>query len=134
MITVNVQIRGLDALRANFDKAPGLTLKYLAAATRAALFAVDKQVNEGGIMQFKTPRSRRTGQLVARFGLNKEYKNGGLSGSTGPTVHYAPYVYFGTKRSGPNKYMDRIALAAEPEVHAIFQKAIDTVVEKTARI
>lgn len=133
MIGVQVKIEGLDALQANFKRAPNLTLKYLAQATKAALAEVDKQAVDSN-MQFKTPRSLRTGHLVGRWGIERKFYNGGLAGETGPTVNYAPYVYFGTRRNGPNKYMDRIARAAEPAINKHFQTAVDIIVEKTARI
>lgn len=133
MIAVQVQISGLEALRSNFEKAPSLTLKYLAEATLAAVAEVDRQAVDSN-MQFKTPRSRRTGHLVARWGLNRRIENGGLRASTGPTVKYAPYVYYGARGRTPNKYMDRIAKAAEPAVNKHFQQAVDTVVKRTAKI
>ena len=134
MIAVQVQIRGLDALRRNFDRAPSLTLKYLADATKRSIHHIDAQVTEGGIMQFKTPRSKRTGHLVARFGSHKEFINGGLAGFTGPSVHYAPYVYHGTRGRRGNKYMDRIAKAAEPGINKIFNEAVAEIARVTARI
>ena len=66
MIEVRVSVRGLDALRANFSKAPALTLKYLAKATSAAIFEVEKQAIDSNF-QFKTPRAQRTGQLQQSF-------------------------------------------------------------------
>lgn len=134
MIALNIQIKGLDQLRANFQKAPSLTLKYLALATKASIAEVEKNVTEGGIMQFKTPRSKRTGHLVGRWGVgSRGFTRGGLSGFTGPSVTYAPYVYFGTRRMGPNKYIDRIARAAEPAVEKHFQTAVDTIVSNLAK-
>jgi len=135
MIAVNIQIKGLDQLRANFQKAPSLTLKYLAMATKAAVMEVEKNVTEGGIMQFKTPRSKRTGHLVGRWGVagSRGFTRGGLSGFTGPSVDYAPYVYFGARGRQPNKYMDRIAHAAEPAVEKHFQQAVDIIVDNLAR-
>lgn len=134
MITVHVEIKGLDRLRANFAKAPSLTLMYLARAVRASIAEVDSNVNEGGIMQFKTPRSRRTGMLVARWGLQRRFSDGGLRGETGPTVSYAPYVYNGVRGRAPNKYLDRIAAAAEPNINKHFNDAAERVVQKLAKI
>jgi hypothetical protein len=136
MIDMKVSIVGLDALRSNFAKAPGLTLKYLAQATEAAIFEVDSHVNEGGIMQFKTPRPLRTGQLVARWGVGdaRGFSRDRLSGYTGPSVKYASAVYHGTKRGGPNKYLDRITRVAEPGVQKHFQDAVNKVVAQTAKL
>ena len=131
MIAVNIQIQGLDQLRRNFQKAPSLTLKYLALATKASIAEVDKNVTEGGIMQFKTPRSKRTGHLVGRWGIggHRGFTKGGLSGFTGPSVTYAPYVYFGARGRQPNKYMDRIASAAEPAIQKHFQTAVEIIAD-----
>lgn len=133
MIEVQVRVQNLDVLRANFRTAPALTLKYLAKATSASIFEVEKQAVDRNF-QFKTPRPRRTGQLANSFAFGRRIAPDGLSGSIGPTVRYAPYVYFGTARGlRPNKYMDRIARAAEPKVQEHFQKAVDTIVDKLAK-
>lgn len=133
MIEMKIEVKNLDKLRANFRKAPALTLKYLSAATEAALFEVEKQAIDSNF-QFKLPRIRRTGQLQQSFAHGRRIDKGGLRGSIGPTVRYAPYVYFGTKRGiRPNKYMDRIAKAATPDVEKHFQKATDTIVNHLAK-
>ena len=132
MITLTVRVDGLDRLQSAFKQAPNITLKYLALATKASIFEIDKQVDEGGIMQFKTPRSRRTGLLVSTFGQNKRFEKGGLRGVTGPTRNYAASVYFGRRGSGANKYIDRIALKAEPGVTRHFQKATENIVRRLA--
>lgn len=133
MIALTVRVEGLDRLRGAFQRAPQNTLKYLALATRAAVFEIDKQVDEGGIMQFRTPRSQRTGFLVATWGEKKRFDRGGLRGTTGPTMHYAPYVYFGTRRSAPNRYIDRIVAAATPGVEKHFNTAVDKIVNNLAK-
>ena len=133
MIEVQVRVQGLDELRANFQKAPGLTLKYLAKATAASIFEVEKQAVDRNF-QFKTPRAQRTGQLANSFSFGRYISPTGLQASIGPTVRYAPYVYYGTTRGlRPNKYMDRIARAAEPKVQEHFQKAVDTIVTNLAK-
>jgi hypothetical protein len=145
MITVNVQVRGLDQLRSNFKQAPNLTLTYLAKATTASIAEIEKNVTEGGIMQYRTPRSKRSGHLVSRWGLGdaRGSNNRGLRAWTGPSVNYAWNVYVGyrtdPKRNrtiywGPNKYMDRIADAATPGINRHFQTAVDTIVAKIAKI
>lgn len=133
MIAVNIQVQNLDKLRANFAKAPAMTLKYLARATAAAIFEVEKQAVDKNF-QFKTPRAQRTGQLQQSFAFGRRIAPDGLSASIGPTVRYAPYVYFGTTRGlRPNKYMDRIAEAATPGVQKHFQKAVDNVISNLAK-
>lgn len=132
MIAVTVRIDGLDSLRAAFRRAPNQTLKYLASATRASIFELDKQAIDSN-MQFRTPRSRRTGQLVARWGIDKRFERGGLRGTTGLTVNYAPYVYFGKRGMRPNKYIDRIADAAAPQIQKHFDTALDKIVTNLAK-
>lgn len=132
MISVSVRINNLDQLRANFRKSPALTLKYLAKATSAAIFEVEKQAIDPNF-RFKTPRARRTGQLQQSFAHGRRIDKNGLRATIGPTVQYAPHVYYGTKRGiRPNKYMDRIAKAAEPGVEKHFNKAVDIIVDKLA--
>jgi hypothetical protein len=125
MITVKVDIRNLDALRSNFSKAPALALSYLSKATKAAIFEIEKQAVDTNF-QFKTPRAERTGYLALSFGYGRYIAPTGLYGWIGPTAHYAPYVYFGTSRGiRPNRYMDRIAAAAEPYINKHFGTAVD---------
>lgn len=133
MIEMQIKVQNLDTLRANFRKAPMLTLKYLAAATKASISEVKKQAVDANF-QFKWPRARRTGQLAQSFSHGIKLEQGGLRGSIGPTVRYAPYVYFGNSRGlRPNKYMDRIAKAATPHVEKQFEKATEKIVENLAK-
>ncbi len=132
MIAIQVHVKGLDALRANFSKAPGLTLKYLAKATSASIFEVEKESIDRNF-QFVTPRAQRTGQLQQSFAHGRRISPDGLSGSIGPTVRYAPYVYYGYKGRRANKYMDRIAKAAEPQIQKHFEKAVDIIVDNLAK-
>lgn len=134
MIAVKVHITNLDALRRNFERAPGLTLKYLGKATTAAIFEVEKQAVDRNF-QFKWPRSARTGMLQQSFSFGRYIARGGLYASIGPTVHYAPHVYFGTRRGMvPNRYMDRIAAAAEPQITKHFEDAVDRIVTDIAKL
>lgn len=134
MIALRVSITNLDALRDNFAKAPGLALKYLSAATKAAIFEVEKQAVDENF-RFKTPRALRTGYLALSFGYGRRIAPSGLRGSIGPTAHYASYVYNGTRHGiAPNRYMDRIAVAAEPEVNRHFEQAVDKLVGDIARV
>ena len=134
MIAVTVRISNLEALRTNFQRAPSLALKYLAQATSASIFEVEKQAVDRNF-QFKWPRSMRTGMLQQSFSFGRYFAPGGLYGSIGPTVHYAPHVYFGTRMGlRPNPYMDRIARAAEPAVSRHFETAIDKFVSELADV
>lgn len=134
MITVKVEIKNLAALRSNFGRAPTLALKHLSKAVAASVFEVEKQAVDRNF-QFKTPRALRTGFLQQSFSYGRYIAPGGLRASIGPTAHYAPYVYFGTRRGiRPNLYMDRIARAAEPHIGKHFEKAVDLFVSDLAKI
>lgn len=134
MIEVTVRPRNVRELRHNFRRAPNLALKYLSRATKAGILEVEKQADDSNF-QFKTPRAQRTGQLQRSFAHGRRFSADGLRGAIGPTVFYAPYVYFGTNRGlRPNRYMDRIAKAAEPAVNKHFEKAIDTFINEIARV
>ena len=133
-VALTVRIEGLDRLQSAFRQAPALTLTYLAKATSAALFEVEKQAVDSNF-RFRTPRSQRTGQLQQSFAFGRSISANGLRGTIGPTVRYAPYVYYGTRWGiRPNPYMDRIADAATPGVNKHFQKAVDIIVDKLAGI
>jgi hypothetical protein len=137
MITATVRIENLDQLRANFRKAPALTLDRLAAATKASIFEIEKLADDSGdsgLFRFKTPRAERTGYLALSFGYGRRFDRSGLRGSIGPTAHYAPYVYLGARGREPNPFMDRIAKAAEPEINRHFEKAVDQVVSAIAKV
>lgn len=134
MIAVQIKIENLSTLRANFQRAPTLALKRLSKATAASLFEIEKQAVDRNF-QFKTPRPLRTGLLQQSFSYGRYLAPSGLYGSIGPTVHYAPYVYFGTRRGiRPNWFMDRIASAAESNINRHFETAIDGFVSDLAKI
>lgn len=134
MIAVTVRIDGLNALRRNFSRSPQLALSYLSKATRASIFEVEKQAVDRNF-RFKTPRAMRTGYLQQSFAFGRYISPSGLTASIGPTAHYAPYVYFGTSRGvRPNKYMDRIARAAEPDINRHFERAVELFIRDLADI
>jgi hypothetical protein len=133
MISLRIEIRNLNELRANFAKAPGTALRYLSQATKAAIFEVEKQAVDANF-RFKWPRSMRTGYLQLSFAYGRHFAPSGLSASIGPTAHYAPYVYWGTYRQAANPYMDRIADAAAPHVNRRFEEAVDGLVAEIARV
>lgn len=132
MISVNLQIENLDQLRSNFGKAPQLTLKYLSAAVKASIFAIEKQAIDRNF-QFKTPRGRRTGWIERSFAFGRYIEP--LVGSIGPTATYAPYVYFGTRRGiKPNPFMDRVASASEKDINKFFNEAVDKLTDDLAKV
>ena len=61
-----------------------------------------------------------TGML--RNSIGTTISNGGLSAEIGPTVHYAPYLEYGTRRMPPQPYMGP---AAERRAEA-FVKAVES--------
>jgi hypothetical protein len=131
---VSIRIENLDALQRNFGQAPARALTYLAKATAASLFEIEKQAVDRNF-QFRTPRAKRTGFLQRSFDFGRYVAPGGLSASIGPTMPYAPFVYYGTRRGiRPNPYMDRIAKAAVPGVTRQFQDAIDAFTAELAAV
>lgn len=135
MAAVTVTVEGLDQLRANFKKYPDVSKKYLNKAIAASIILLERNADDSGdskLFQFKTPRAKRTGMLALSF--KQGMKFGDLYGEIGPTVNYAPYVYYGTKRSTPNPYMDRIAKASEKDISTFFADALKYITEDISKI
>lgn len=131
---VSIRIENMDKLQRNFALAPSTALKWLAKATAAATFEIEKQAVDANF-RFKTPRAKRTGFLQQSFSFGRYIAPGGLSASIGPTAKYAPYVYYGTRRGiRPNPYMDRIAKAAKPGIEKLFGQAIDGFAAEVASV
>lgn len=131
MISLTVTIKNLSQLHDAFRRAPANTLKWLARATQASIFEVEKQAVDANF-RFKWPRSMRTGYLALSFAYGRQIAPSGLRASIGPTANYAPHVYWGTFRQAANPYMDRIAKAAEPHVNKHFDDAVDRIVSDLA--
>ena len=74
----------------------------------------------------------RTGYLALSFAYGRQIAPSGLRAAIGPTAHYAPYVYYGTRHSRANYYMDRIAAAASPAVSKHFEDAAGRIVAEIA--
>ena len=130
MAQVAVTIRGLEEFKRAVQKTPQLSRGLLARAINASLAELDKEAVDRNF-KFKTPRSLRTGFLQQSFaaGLRKAHAQR-LVGSIGPTMHYAIYVHEGTSRGiKPNRFMPRIAEAAESRI----QKHFDTVLDKLVK-
>lgn len=134
MADVTLTIEGLDKLKANFEKFPEVTKKNLNKAIQASIFEVEKNADDSGDsknFQFKTPRAKRTGFLALSFKEGIAFSD--LRGAIGPTVQYAPYVYFGTSRGiVANPYMDRIANAATGGINKYFKMALDAIINETS--
>lgn len=133
MISISIKIENLDKLRSNVASAPALTLKVLAKAVKASIYEIEKNSVDRNF-QFKTPRPLRTGDLQKSFAFGRYIAPNGLSASIGPTVLYAPYVYFGTSRGiAPNPFMDRIARESEGPINKYFDQAVDLVADHIAK-
>jgi len=132
---VVIKIQGLDELRANFRRHPEITKKWINKGIQASIFEIHKNADDSGDskeFQFKTPRAKRTGQLALSFAEGMAFSD--LYGEIGPTVYYAPYVYYGTSRGiVPNPYMDRIAKKSEPNINKFFEQALEGIAEELAK-
>lgn len=132
---INVEIKGLKQLEANFARYPTISRNYINLGLRASIFEIQKRTDDGGdggLFQFRSSRSSRTGYLARSFSFGISY--GDLYASIGPTAKYAPYVYYGTRRMAPNKYMDRIAKDAQPDINKHFQQANEQIIREIAKI
>jgi len=133
-VSITLDAKDIDRLRANVRRAPGLVREYVAKAVVASVIAVEKQAVDRNF-QFKTPRPLRTGFLQRSWDFGRFIHPSGLMASVGPTAQYAPFVYFGTSRGiPPNPFMDRIARAAEGDVARLFGEAADAVAAKVAKL
>jgi hypothetical protein len=134
MISMQIEVGNLDRLRANVARSPDLALKYLAKATKAAIFEVEKQAIDSNF-QFKTPRVFRTGRLSLSFAHGRVFENNGLRGRIGPTATSGKdHFYYPGKVHQTNPYMERIAKVAEPHVVGHFEKAIDLFIDDISKI
>lgn len=82
-----IKIRGLRELRAAFRDYPKISAPILQRAIVATQFIFTKHTLKDDPVPF------RTGALLQSF----RYQIGFLEGRWYPTVHYAPYVEFGTR-------------------------------------
>ncbi len=130
MADVSIEIQNLTELRANLRAAPKISLRWLNKALAASVFEIQKNAVDSNF-QFKTPRSKRTGLLALSFKYGTVIKD--LYASVGPTVFYAPYVYYGTSRGiSPNPFMDRIAKISTPEIQKHFNDAVEGIATEIA--
>lgn len=132
---VQVQINGLEELKKAVRTFPTYTRPLLARAINASIAELDREAVDKNF-QFKTPRGQRTGFLQRSFAFGIEKATDStLRGAIGPTVKYAPYVHEGTSRGiTPNRFMPRIAEAAERRIQSHFDKALDKIVKELATI
>lgn len=132
MININISSSNIRQLQRSFARAPKTTATYLEKALKASIFEVEKRAVDRNF-RFKTPRAMRTGMLANSFKTGIKFYTGQLKASIGPTVKYAPYVYYGTSRGiRPNRYMDRIAKDSERAVGKHFKDATNRIVDEVA--
>lgn len=110
-----------DALRAY----PTISKKFLQRAVAAGAAEVQKAATRENVPW-------RTGNLVQSFGNGITI--GELYARISPTASYAIYVHEGTKNiKKPNKFMPRIAEAAQPQVNKHFQSALGQITDEIAK-
>ena len=149
-----IQISNIEQLKAAFVQYPEASNKYFSRAINAALAIISRTGATDSIMEFKTPRSLRTGMLQQSFDLGLVAASpGNLKGAIGPTVEYATYVENGTAAhlieainkkclantktgqifgksvnhpgSAPNPFMERILAASENDINNTFDTALE---------
>jgi len=137
----DVKIDGLQKIIKNIAQYPQYSKPLYSKAINAGLAEVQKVANEGdnglgGIFNFKTPRTDRTGILSNSFGLGiNPATPDKLIGSIGPTVFYAIFVHEGTSRiETKNPFMVRIVQEAEEKINKHFQTATERVVDRIAQL
>lgn len=124
MIEMNIEVKGLNQIKAAWAKRPDIVKKYMNKAIEASMFQLEKDANDGNF-RFKTPRSLRTGFLQESFKYGIISRD--LYGSIGPTANYAPIVH----RNNP--FMPRVAQASQPYVKKYFEDALKIIVEDIAK-
>lgn len=126
--------KGLDQVRENLRLFPIHAKPIFANAINAFLAEMHKNAVDP-ILQFVTPRGKRTGRLLSSFseGIKLADPNN-LEGSIQPKVKYAPWVHEGhdIKRGGkvfgrtmPNPFMLRIKDASQDAGDKHFADALD---------
>lgn len=124
MIEMTVQIEGINNLRQAFARRPEVVKRYINRAIEASIFEIEKNAVDSNF-QFKTPRQFRTGLLQRSFKLGIVTRD--FFGAIGPTVAYAKKVH------DNNPFMERIALASQPQVQRHFDTAMQYIAEDLSK-
>ena len=128
MPSVQVGIEGLDRLMGAMRDYPQISRPRLQDAVVASAAEVHRHATRENVPW-------RTGNLVQSFGQG--IMIGELYASIGPNAKMAPYAIFvheGTDRiKRPNKFMPRIADAAQPQVKEFFMKALENITRDIAK-
>lgn len=129
MANITIKINGLDKIRRAVKEHPKASAPILANGLNTSVAVIIGMTQPDSIFRFRTPRAQRTGNLARSFNYGvKKANRFKLEASVGPTVNYAPAVFYGLGGRRPNPYMDRIAKAAEPKVQKVMQKTLQDVV------
>lgn len=139
------QIKNLEAVKKTLKKYPEISGPMFAQAINAGTSEIIKMAEDGdntGLFNFKTPRSKRTGQLALSFRFGQKFATAdNLVGAVGPTVNYAVWVNNGHSitrggrtygRTQPNPYMERILKKATPMINRHFGEALESITKQLA--
>lgn len=105
----------LTRLSVDLAAAPAKVRAKVGAVVRACA------MRAWGIMETESPVD--TGMLRGSIGVDFGAGDGTLTAVVGPTVSYAPYVAYGTRRMAPNAFDLRTAEAIGP----VFEQAVAAV-------
>lgn len=125
MISLNIEVKGLDDLKKAFSQSPMIVKKYINDAISNSMFLIENNASDDNF-DFKTPRSQRTGWLQRSFKFGILTKD--FFGSIGPIAEYAPMVH------RDNPFMDRIARQSQPAIQREFEYAVNKIAEEISRI
>jgi hypothetical protein len=119
MADYNVEVRGLDEIKARLKQFPEVAEKRLQAAIDMSLAEMHKNAEQPLVPQ-------RTRNLIKSFGQG--IVRGRLFGSIGPRVNYAIFVHEGTKHiKTPNRFMVKIIEKSRAKIDKYFSDALDLI-------
>lgn len=124
--TFKLEIPNLAKLQKAFHSYPSIAGPEFKKGINVVLANIMKRATDedGGIFQFRTPRSYRTGLLSLSFGNGiKLATDSNLSGSIGPTAWYAKYINNGLEKTWEIKVKNKKALANK-KTGQIFGKSV----------
>ena len=114
----SIEIKGLDKLIRNFNKAPDLISREISEAIRKSSIYIQR------ISKSESPY--RTGNLRRSITINTQP----LVGRIYPTAPYAIFVEFGTRFMRANPFMGRARDKTQPIVREYFNRVIEKVVKE----
>lgn len=117
---MSIQLTGVRDVRAAFKRRPEVVKRYINRAIEASIFEIEKNAVDQNF-QFVTPRAKRTGLLQRSFKFGIRTMD--FFGAIGPTVRYASKVHEN------NPFMQRIAVASQPQVQRHFDTAMQYIAE-----